>query len=216
MPGEIPKIMTIEHPEGWQRQYPVPKLLDEKKDPLLDLVDRPCHLVVEIGSQWGWWARRAAKFLPEARIYCVDPWSDTEEAKRAWRGGRSNLDEWMENVAPYIGRQVVGLRGTSEAVAAQWERVSIAQVTKGIDFLFIDGDHHREAVFRDLQLWVPKVRPGGLISGHDWGGAWGKHVRPAVKDYFNGTRAKIHADLLYWAGRGTELSRCWWVRKDYE
>lgn len=37
-----------------------------------------------------------------------------------------------------------------------------------IDFLFIDGDHTYEAVKRDIKLWLPKVKKGGVISGHDY------------------------------------------------
>ena len=36
-----------------------------------------------------------------------------------------------------------------------------------LDFVFIDGDHSFAGVMRDLVAWWPKVRPGGLISGHD-------------------------------------------------
>eukprot|EP00392_Amoebophrya_sp_AT5.2_P006647 g6659.t1 len=36
-----------------------------------------------------------------------------------------------------------------------------------LDFVFIDGDHSFQAVVRDLKQWVRKVKPGGLVSGHD-------------------------------------------------
>jgi predicted O-methyltransferase YrrM len=35
------------------------------------------------------------------------------------------------------------------------------------DFVFIDGGHSMKQVLSDLDNWVRKVRPGGLISGHD-------------------------------------------------
>ena len=34
--------------------------------------------------------------------------------------------------------------------------------------LFIDGNHTYEAVKRDIKLWLPKVKKGGVISGHDY------------------------------------------------
>ena len=37
------------------------------------------------------------------------------------------------------------------------------------DFVFIDGDHSTRAVVSDLEKYVPKVKVGGLISGHDVG-----------------------------------------------
>jgi predicted O-methyltransferase YrrM len=38
---------------------------------------------------------------------------------------------------------------------------------RAVDFLFIDGDHEYEGVQRDLDLYAPLVRDGGLIAFHD-------------------------------------------------
>eukprot|EP00933_Yihiella_yeosuensis_P015353 TRINITY_DN13418_c0_g1_i1.p1 TRINITY_DN13418_c0_g1~~TRINITY_DN13418_c0_g1_i1.p1 ORF type:complete len:477 (-),score=70.68 TRINITY_DN13418_c0_g1_i1:192-1622(-) len=37
-----------------------------------------------------------------------------------------------------------------------------------MDFAFIDGPHTYKNVNNDLQLWEPRVRPGGIIAGHDF------------------------------------------------
>jgi predicted O-methyltransferase YrrM len=51
-----------------------------------------------------------------------------------------------------------------------------AQVEDGsLDFVFIDGDHTYEACKRDIIAWLPKVKEGGWITGHDY------HVFPGVK-----------------------------------
>jgi len=36
-----------------------------------------------------------------------------------------------------------------------------------IDLLFIDGDHHYEAVKKDFEQWSPYVKTGGIILIHD-------------------------------------------------
>lgn len=35
------------------------------------------------------------------------------------------------------------------------------------DFVFIDADHSYTAVLADIQAWLPKVRRGGYLTGHD-------------------------------------------------
>jgi len=36
------------------------------------------------------------------------------------------------------------------------------------DLVFIDADHSFEGVKRDIELWKPHVRSGGIICGHDY------------------------------------------------
>lgn len=40
---------------------------------------------------------------------------------------------------------------------------------RSLDLVFIDADHSYQGVKGDLAAWVPKVRPGGWIGGHDFG-----------------------------------------------
>lgn len=52
---------------------------------------------------------------------------------------------------------------------------------KHFDFIFIDGGHDYETVIEDIKGWYPKLKPGGIIGGHDidWPG-----VNRAVTEYF--------------------------------
>jgi hypothetical protein len=36
------------------------------------------------------------------------------------------------------------------------------------DIVFFDGDHSREGLARELATWVPKIKPNGLLCGHDY------------------------------------------------
>ena len=36
------------------------------------------------------------------------------------------------------------------------------------DMLYVDGGHSYDAVKRDIEAWVPKVQPGGIIAFHDY------------------------------------------------
>ena len=37
-----------------------------------------------------------------------------------------------------------------------------------LDFVFINGEHSYKSVKEDIETWTPKVRIGGIVSGHDW------------------------------------------------
>ena len=39
---------------------------------------------------------------------------------------------------------------------------------EGLDWVFIDADHRYESTKADLEAWFPKVRKGGVMSGHDY------------------------------------------------
>jgi len=53
-----------------------------------------------------------------------------------------------------------------------------------IDFLFIDADHACDAVLADITAWRSKVKPGGMIAGHDYKNPDHPGVEEAVTSYF--------------------------------
>lgn len=73
-----------------------------------------------------------------------------------------NLHSAVEQVSRLGDRiDVTGLLGNS------WELAS--QFPDGwFDFVFIDGDHSYEGVIQDIRAYLPKVRKGGIIAGHDY------------------------------------------------
>jgi hypothetical protein len=39
---------------------------------------------------------------------------------------------------------------------------------ESIDFIYIDGNHSFEYVFNEINLYKPKIKKSGIISGHDY------------------------------------------------
>ena len=37
-----------------------------------------------------------------------------------------------------------------------------------MDFVYLDGRHHYEGIKEDIKSWFPKVKPKGILCGHDY------------------------------------------------
>jgi cephalosporin hydroxylase len=61
------------------------------------------------------------------------------------------------------GRRIELIRGDSHAAETHARLVQILG-TRTIDLLFIDGDHTREGLERDLALYAPLLSPDGLLA----------------------------------------------------
>lgn len=44
-----------------------------------------------------------------------------------------------------------------------------AEAPPAVDLLFVDADHQVASLERQCALWLPLVRPGGVVAFHDWG-----------------------------------------------
>jgi predicted O-methyltransferase YrrM len=47
-------------------------------------------------------------------------------------------------------------------------RYAIEEFMPLVDILFIDGDHSYSGCKKDIQSWLPKIKQGGWIGGHDY------------------------------------------------
>jgi hypothetical protein len=63
------------------------------------------------------------------------------------------------------------------------------------DMVFIDADHSYDAVKTDIAAWLPKIRKGGFISGHDYGHRY-TGVKRAVHAAFG--QAVINCGASVW------------------
>ena len=73
---------------------------------------------------------------------------------------------------------------------------ALKQLTgKTFDFIYIDGIHQYENVKRDIINYLPMVKKGGVIGGHDYGGPW-TGVKQAVDEMF-GEPDKVFQDTSW-------------------
>lgn len=134
---------------------------------------------VEIGS----WKGKSAAYMgveihnskKNIKFDCIDIWSD-----QPYNGYAENQDVFgedfyalfLKNIEP-VSHIITPIRKDSSTAASDYADGSL-------DFVFIDADHTYEGVKKDLIAWYPKVKKGGIFSGHDYG--WTEHIRQAVDE----------------------------------
>lgn len=115
---------------------------------------------VEIGTERGEYAEILCKANPNLVLDCVDPY----KAYKAYREHTSQekLDAfYMEATHRLKDYDVTFVRDFSANAHHRYDNGSL-------DFLYLDGNHQLLHVIQDLYYWCPKVRVGGVISGHDF------------------------------------------------
>lgn len=120
---------------------------------------------VEVGVCVGEFAEQIIKANRPKFLYGVDHWDApinpvTDSAFR--KEQRDRLWRTMYRLAKPIAR------GQYRPICLP--SIDAARLFKpnSIDWVYIDAHHSYFALKADLEAWVPKVKPGGIISGHDW------------------------------------------------
>jgi len=113
-------------------------------------------VVVEIGNFQG--ASTELFALTCKHVYAVDPYTSgfsTAISESDLIMAEACFIERMKNYP-----NVTKLRKPSVEASKGFEDGSV-------DAVYIDGDHNYEAVIDDMNAWMPKLKPTGILSGHD-------------------------------------------------
>lgn len=146
---------------------------------------------VEVGTRFGDLAYAVIEKRPDLKLTVVDSWegafADAENAARQRLGNKASIIK-------------------SRSVEATWMFPDAS-----LDLVYIDAAHDYANVTADVKAWWPKVKKGGILSGHDFESRnddpfWGPiEVQQAVNDW---------AKPLGLVIRTVEVScPSWWVVK---
>lgn len=129
---------------------------------------------VELGVKDGQTLFYLLRHCPGLAMIGVDIWSPQPD-QGAWGYTAWNHEdhEWTarNRAEKYPGRVWLLKMLTTEAA----EYIE----PQSTDFVFVDACHATEAVKADIEAWLPKIRRGGLLCGHDAG-------KPTVRAALNG------------------------------
>ena len=142
------------------------------------------HVGVEIGVFKGEFSRNILERW-NGTLYLIDPWRELSDEEYLDSSNHKNhqdaFAQTMESIRGYEDRAFM-LRGLGE------EMVHLFQ-DNSLDYIYIDGNHDYAHVKQDLELWWPKLKQGGLMSGHDY----------LMVDWKSAPKLKNKKDIHVWA-----------------
>jgi len=175
-------VMRLEHPLA-SRQSQLIEWFRHLPGPLVG---------AEVGVLRGHTSEALLRELPDLKLWMIDPWkpykgesSLGDQSPGSMERAKGYAEFWTE----FARQRRFILREASPQAADRFANNSL-------NFVLIDGNHLYESVCADINAWWPKLRPGGMLTGHDYAinrdknGQWG--VQKAVDQFSE----EVNQDLL--------------------
>ena len=127
--------------------------------------------IAELGCKEG----KTTEFLlannPELHIFAVDLFAP--QPKQDGIEGGETYEDWnfSEIQAEFNRRTAAFSNRIFLSVGLTSQACNLLNDEK-LDLIFIDADHSYNGVATDIQMWLPKVRSGGIVAGHDFNQKW--------------------------------------------
>lgn len=122
---------------------------------------------LRVGVELGVAAGRHSRYILENsgvdKLWSIDRWQHIEGYDDAMNLPQNEHDELYLYVCSQLSR--FGQR--SSIIRSDTTLASTIFPDKFLDFVYVDADHSYEGCKRDLLAWIPKIKVGGIISGHD-------------------------------------------------
>lgn len=120
---------------------------------------------VEVGVDVGEFSQKLLSTCSLKKLYGVDFWPDDfgSDYREGFfdKSGESRFQKCYETLKDFI------VNGRCELVRGKSIEAASVFQDNTLDFVYIDGDHSLEMLF-DLYAWLPKLKVGGILAGHDW------------------------------------------------
>lgn len=111
------------------------------------------------------------------RVYAVDPWQnhyDDELDPSSYKWDMKIIESQFDEVVRECGNIEKNKMTSVEGSGLFPDEF--------FDMVYIDGNHRYEYVKEDIIKWLPKVKKGGWICGHDYGHKLCPGVKPAIME----------------------------------
>lgn len=155
---------------------------------------------VEVGVERGLFSKIICSHNPRVKLFGVDPWKkEHSDGRYVSRYSQDRINTFIDNANILTkGYNWTPIRKFSVDAAKDFEGESL-------DFVYIDAAHDYESVVEDIKAWYPKVKMGGIISGHDYADIVGFGVVRAVDEFVN----LYSLDLVIWNAKYNKCHPSW-------
>jgi predicted O-methyltransferase YrrM len=163
----------------WRDSYsPVPGWFSEKEGRAYQqaVYEYKVKELAEVGVYCG----RSLSYVADAvlswggHITLVDLWEKSgTRLKTSWERPekRGRMEKSRKDFEWHLWKMGLWKKNIHILQMDSWEAAGKV-VDEQLDAVFIDAAHDYESVKGDLERWVPKVRKGGIVCGHDYTKGW--------------------------------------------
>jgi len=148
---------------------------------------------VEIGTREGFNARVMLDTLDIKKLYLIDPYFYYDDLKEKYDNLENSINVAKRRLYKYRDKIIFVKKKSEDAKN---------DIPDNLDFVYIDGNHSYQYVKKDIELYYPKVKEGGLLAGHDFQASRINDVCLAVTEFSQKHNIKLNG-----------LDRDWWFIK---
>ena len=164
-----------------------------------------CIAAPRFGVQSGDYSETLCQANPSMKLIGIDPW-------KVYPGYREIITQ--KKADRYYKEAVERLEPYNCALIRDFSMNAVEMFKYNeLDFVYIDGNHNFKNVACDIWEWSRRVRPGGIVAGHDFrrmksNKGYIVHVKDVVPAY-----AYAHGIRPWFVTRGEQIPNWFWVRQ---
>lgn len=129
---------------------------------LLDLNGK----AVEIGVETGDYSEVILKNGRFSTVYSIDSWLEFD--REVYKDMNNVPQKEQDKRYRFVLKRLRKFGKKSSVLRVVSEQASVLFKDDTLDFIYVDANHSYGACKKDIELWWPKLREGGIFAGHDF------------------------------------------------
>ena len=127
------------------------------------------RVVAEIGVQRGRFAKVLLRKSRPAELHLIDCWEHQDDQRYNADVANASDVQHSQNLQRTRQRLRRGIQQKRVFIHQGYSVPTLLQFPDHLfDWVYVDANHTYDAVRGDLESCLPKVKPGGIIAGHDF------------------------------------------------